>query len=92
MSYWLEILCDIRIKGHNACHDAHCYSHRNANPGVMSGNTTALREGAVRALTIEAKAKGWRRTRKGWSCPGCQKAEKWHRDDRPKTAAQPKAT
>ena len=75
MSYWLEILCDVRTSGQNRSYEAHCYSDRNANPGTLSGNTTAERQAATRHLNAEAREQGWRKTGRGWTCPGCQKAD-----------------
>jgi hypothetical protein len=71
VTYWVEIHCDavlpngvIARYNSSACHSFHCNS-----PGAMSDRFDAGRAAAI----SEAKHKRWKRTRRGWVCPGCQR-------------------
>ena len=75
MGYWIEIICDVRTPSENARYEAHCWSNRNANPGVLSNNTAGERSAAIRMMEAEARENGWRRRRSGWICPGCIAAQ-----------------
>ena len=72
MSFWVELHCDVLdMERKGKTDELACWSHRNANEGALSGNSLNELRATVRWLKTLAKTKGWKNTRKGWSCPQC---------------------
>ena len=72
MGLWIELHCDVRnMEEHEPTGELRCWTHVNANEGVLVGNTGGDARWALRDLAARAKALGWKRTREGWQCPAC---------------------
>ena len=74
MSLWIELHCDIRdMSRTTATGELACWTHSNANEGLLTESTGNDARAAATLLAKRARAKGWRRTRNGWACPACAK-------------------
>lgn len=74
MGIWIEIHCDVLTEGPHPDNMLRhrCESHENNNPGAMATHTRASVVRILRHLEAEARERGWRKTRGGWACLGCQ--------------------
>lgn len=65
MSYWVELHCDLDVKG---CRNARL----NYPMQHVSSFTRASTEAGLRSLESGAKRLGWHKLRDGrWACPEC---------------------
>lgn len=73
MAFWMELHCDLRREGYlPGTFNERCLTLSNSHPGVLVDSHAAGVRTGQRLLAQEAKARGWKRTRQGWACPGCQ--------------------
>lgn len=72
MAYWLEIHCDVRAPDdkRKVRLNPPCYTDNAAAPGLLYANGR-VREG-IAQLKRDARAEGWKLTKRGWECPYCQ--------------------
>jgi hypothetical protein len=74
VSIWIELHCDaLRYDGSEYPTDTRCLTHRNANPGALSGNSKAAIAATLAYLQKQALATGWVRRKREWICPPCQR-------------------
>ena len=72
MSLWIELHCDARDMDRTLkTGELACWTCRNASEGALSGNTVNELRATVRHIKARAKANGWKKSQKGWSCPSC---------------------
>ena len=72
MGLWIELHCDVKDMDHvgpDKC--LACWTHRNANEAMLVEATAQAARAAVAALKQSARAKGWKPTGEGWTCPSC---------------------
>lgn len=72
MAFWVEFRCDWRETWNreSSCDDG-CWSHHNAGPGEISGNT-ATDVSSARAFLVESfKNGGFLKVGANWACPVC---------------------
>jgi len=75
MAIWIEIHCDVRWGG--PCEpgrlEPFCATNNGDNPGALSSNPLARVHRALTNIKADAIERGWKKTKEGWVCPGCQK-------------------
>lgn len=78
MGTWIELRCENRAElsaeGRGINVGERCYSHDNAGPMEMSGDTKASINETINSLAEEAESHGWLKNASGWFCPYCVKA------------------
>ena len=80
MSFWVELMCDVRQEGADPKNPLrhHCVTHAGDSPGLLTASPTDRSLIATkRQLEHEARRRGWRRFRGRddlikWACPGCK--------------------
>jgi hypothetical protein len=72
MSFWLELHCDKLCDG-KIDYMAACRTHRNDNPAIGSLNTCSALLATKKHVEKSARSGGWKKTKDGWICPGCQR-------------------
>ena len=84
MAIWLEFRCEGRAATSSCGNDAkkRCWSNDNAGPASLSYETQADVLDALREMAADAISWGWMKTKIGWFCPGCVRAER-HKKAKP---------
>lgn len=72
MGTWIELRCEQRSES-SADGDGikRCWSHDNAGPMEMAGDTRASLIETMRNLEAQARSTAWKKTQVGWVCPFC---------------------
>jgi hypothetical protein len=74
MSFWMELMCDVRKDGIDPANILRnrCYTHNNDNVTGHAMNTKVSVLAYRGILEHNAVRQGWTKINGNWVCPGCK--------------------